>query len=158
MHHADPAEAFDGAGAQARKTCFVLLPNGTATLPPRDGESAADGDAPTVDFDEIYQTIIEPAVEAAGLMPIRSGHINRSGLVQKEMVEQIIKADVALIDVSCANAHVYYQLGVRHTVRRAGTVVMRHERSGENADIGSTRVITYGDTHADRIEQARTVI
>ncbi|MEL6373089.1 MAG: hypothetical protein AAFR04_03905, partial [Pseudomonadota bacterium] len=25
-------------------------------------------------------------------------------------------------------------------------------------DIGSTRVITYGDTHADRIEQARTVI
>ena len=46
-----------------RPLCFVLMPFGTKT---------DAGSGVTIDFDAVYQQMIRPAVEAAGLKPIRA--------------------------------------------------------------------------------------
>lgn len=45
-----------------RPYCFVLMPFGRKT----------DASGRVVEFDQVYGTIIKPAVEEAGLIPIRT--------------------------------------------------------------------------------------
>ena len=49
--------------------CFVLMPFG----------QKPDGQGGIVDFDAVYAQILKPAIEAAGLEPLRSGKIYFAG-------------------------------------------------------------------------------
>lgn len=68
-----------------------------------------------MDFDALWERVIEPAVRAAGLLPVRADE-QAGALILHEMIESLALADVVLADVSIANASVYYEVGVRHGV------------------------------------------
>jgi hypothetical protein len=44
------------------------------------------------------------------------------------MYEQLFKADVVVADLSTANAHALYELGVRHALRPSGTVIVAEDK------------------------------
>lgn len=94
--------------------CFVLMPFGKKT-------NLAGG---IVDFDAVYQDLIAPAIEAAGLQPLRADEEMTGGIIHKPMFERLVLCEYAVADLTIANANVFYELGVRHAVRRHSTVLI----------------------------------
>lgn len=92
--------------------CFVLMPFGRKPA----------GDGRVVDFDAVYTTLIQPAIEAAGLEPLRADQESSGGLIHKAMFERLILCEYAVADLTTANANVFYELGVRHSTRSFTTV------------------------------------
>lgn len=92
--------------------CFVLMPFGTKRDP-------AGG--PAINFDRIYELGIRPAVEQAGLQPIRADEERTGSIIHKPMFERLLLCEYAVADLTTANANVFYELGVRHTARPSAT-------------------------------------
>jgi hypothetical protein len=75
-------------------------------------------------FDAVYRDLIKPAVDAAGLTPLRADEEQAGGIIHKPMFERLILCDFAVADLTTANANVFYELGVRHAVKPATTVLL----------------------------------
>lgn len=113
--------------------CFVLMPFGTKTTP----------SGTTVDFNAVYDELIRPAIVAAGLEPLRADQEISQGVIHKPMYERLILCDYAVADLTGANANVYYELGLRHGVRPATTVLMSAEADKLPFDVGPLRTLPY---------------
>ena len=108
-----PPEA-DPAEDARRPICFVVMPFG---LKP-------DGQGGSVDFDAVHEQLLAPAIREADLDPLRADQELVGGLIHKPMFERLILADYAVVDLTTANANVFYELGVRHAVRPHSTVLV----------------------------------
>jgi tetratricopeptide (TPR) repeat protein len=98
----------------AAPLCFVLMPFGDKT----------DAAGQIIKFDVVYEQIIRPAIEDAGMMPIRADEELTRGIIHKPMYERLILCDFAVADLTTANANVFYELGIRHAVRPGATVLL----------------------------------
>lgn len=94
--------------------CFVLMPF---------GKKPETGGA-TIDFDAVYNELIRPAIETAGLLPLRADEEQAGGIIHKPMFERLILCEFAVADLTTANANVFYELGVRHAVKPATTILL----------------------------------
>lgn len=101
--------------------CFVLMPFGK--------KPAADGRP--VDFDAVYDQLIKPAVVAAGLEPLRADEEMTGGVIHKPMYERLILCEYAVANLTTANANVFYELGLRHAIRSASTVLLFTQGLGQ---------------------------
>ena len=113
--------------------CFVLMPFGRKPIP---GGS-------TVDFDAVYRDLIEPGIRAAGLEPLRADEELAGGVIHKPMYERLILCDYAVADLTGANANVFYELGLRHGIRPATTVLLSAETGRLPFDVGPLRTLPY---------------
>jgi hypothetical protein len=113
--------------------CFVLMPFGRKQ----------DGTGRLIDFDTVYQQIIQPAVTAAGLEPIRADEEQVGGTIHKPMYERLMLCEFAVADVTGANPNVYYELGIRHAVRPSSTVILFAEGTSLPFDIALLRGLPY---------------
>jgi hypothetical protein len=97
-----------------------------------------------IDFDAVYSDLIAPSVEAAGLEPIRADEEMTGGIIHKPMFERLILCDYAVADLTTANANVFYELGVRHAVKKATTVLLFAKGRGQLPfDVRSLRAFPY---------------
>jgi tetratricopeptide (TPR) repeat protein len=94
--------------------CFVLMPF---------GQKPAAGGA-TINFDAVYREMISPAISEAGLEPLRADEEMTGGVIHKPMFERLILCEYAVADLTTANANVFYELGVRHSVRPWSTILL----------------------------------
>ena len=113
--------------------CFVLMPFGRKT----------DATGRTTDFDAVYREIIAPAVQEAGLDPIRADEEKVGGTIHKPMFERLMLCDYAVADITGANPNVYYELGIRHAMRPSSTVILFAEGTTLPFDIALLRGIAY---------------
>jgi len=81
-----------------RPLCFVLMPFGIKK----------DAGGKEIDFDSVYMDLIKPAIEVAGLQPIRADEEMAGGIIHKPMYERLIVCEYAVADLTTANANVYY--------------------------------------------------
>jgi tetratricopeptide (TPR) repeat protein len=97
-----------------------------------------------VNFDAVYTDLIAPAIEAAGLEPIRADNEAVGGLIHKPMYERLILCEYAIADLTTANANVFYELGLRHAARPRSTVLM-YSKDGNQLpfDVGPLRALLY---------------
>lgn len=125
------------AGTDLRRVCFVAMPFGrkTVTNPPPD----APGE---VDFDELWERALRPAIAELGFMPVRAD-IDPGSLVMKDMIERLRFADLVVADVSLPNGNVYYEVGVRHVARETGCVLVAADWSRPAFDVEQFRAIRY---------------
>ncbi|HEY4404221.1 MAG TPA: TRAFs-binding domain-containing protein [Xanthobacteraceae bacterium] len=113
--------------------CFVLMPFGRKT----------DAAGRVTNFDSVYQKLIAPAVEAAGLEPIRADEEKIGGTIHKPMYERLMLCRYAVADITGANPNVFYELGIRHALRPSSTVVLFVEGTVIPFDIALVRGIAY---------------
>ncbi|HCN67653.1 MAG TPA: hypothetical protein DIT03_05145, partial [Candidatus Accumulibacter sp.] len=90
------------------RLCFVIMPFGEK-----------DDHGKLIDFDAVYRELIKPAVESLAqdriqIRCLRCDEVEKSGLIHERMINYILDAEVAVVDISTANPNVYYELGVRH--------------------------------------------
>jgi len=107
------------------------------------GEKADVGNV-TINFDEVYEYLIKPVVEELDLKCTRSDEVTSAGWVHADMLERILKDDVAIVDITTLNPNVFYELGVRHALRRSVTILMRKSGTQIPFDIKGFRVLNYG--------------
>jgi tetratricopeptide (TPR) repeat protein len=135
-----------------RPLCFVLMPFGRKP----------DAAGRTVDFDRVYQDLIAPAVEQADLEPLRADEEMTGGIIHKPMFERLILCEYAVADLTTANANVFYELGLRHAVRKWSTVLIFAEGGSQLPfDVAPLRALPYkltpAGTPAD-VETARAAL
>jgi len=125
----------------ARPLCFVMMPFGKKPDP--------TGGEP-IDFDRVYEAAIRPALEQAELDVIRADEERTGGIIHKAMFERLLLCDYAIADLTCANANVFYELGVRHAVRPATTLVIFGKHHAPPFDVNYVRGMPYdlGDRNA----------
>lgn len=114
--------------------CFILMPFG----------KKPSGSTHVIDFDAVYRELISPAVEQAGLEPLRADEEEGAGIIHKPMFERLVLCDYAVADLTTANANVFYELGVRHAAKPRTTVLLYAEGQGRLPfDVAMLRAIPY---------------
>ncbi len=113
--------------------CFVLMPFG----------SKIDEGGRQIDFDHVYGAIIEPAIRAAGMEPVRADRETEGGFIHKPMFERLMLCDYAVADLTTANANVFYELGIRHGTRPHSTVLVFGQGSRLPFDVAPLRGLPY---------------
>ncbi len=135
------------------KICFVLMPFGRKTV----GETL-------IDFDAVYNDIIEPAVKAARLPeggtldPRRTDRDKFAASISQDMFEYLEYSRFALADITGANPNVFLELGVRYRARESGTVVIRQNDTPIPFDINQIKAFPYSYAPAAAAEQSRRLI
>ena len=84
-----------------------------------------------LDFDRVYADLILPALHQCGIPGGDMGEIVGPGNIREDMFAKIVEAELVICDVSIHNANVFYELGIRHALRRKRTVVIK---GGPTAD------------------------
>jgi tetratricopeptide (TPR) repeat protein len=113
--------------------CFVLMPFG----------KKPDAAGATIDFDAVYREVIAPAIRDAGLEPLRADEEVVGGIIHKPMFERLVLCEYAVADLTTANANVFYELGVRHGVRPASTVLIFGGSARLPFDVAMLRALPY---------------
>ena len=115
---------------------FVIMPYGVRK----------DIDGQDVDFDRVYETVIQPAVTGAGLACIRCDDLLEPGWIPARMLKHILEDRVAVVDTSTWNANVFYELGVRHALKKSVTVLIRRDGTSSPFNIQGLSSVSYGTT------------
>ncbi len=100
-----------------------------------------------IDFDRVEAELIDPALKRLGINGRTTMEILRTGNIRTDMFQALLVADIVIADVSIHNANVFYELGLRHALRRAATVMIRGREGGDKVvfDLFTDRYITYDD-------------
>ncbi len=145
-------------GADFRHICFVIMPFGEKPVANEKGEQR------TVDFDAIYDRIFEPALRAVALPeggtldPRRTDRDFFSGSISQEMFEYLEYSRMALADITGLNPNVFYELGVRHRARQAGTVIFRQLLAKIPFDINQIKAFPYEYEPDDHARESAALI
>jgi hypothetical protein len=78
-----------------------------------------------IDFEHIHTVLIEPALRAVGLGGGTTGEIIEAGNIREAMFGLILEADIVVCDMTIHNANVFYELGIRHALRKKRSVLIR---------------------------------
>ena len=117
-----------------RPLCFILMPFG----------KKPDAGGIMIDFDAVYKELIAPAIQEAGLEPLRADEEMAGGIIQKPMFERLILCEYAVADLTTANANVFYELGVRHAVRPWSTIAIFYSAGARLPfDVADLRALPY---------------
>lgn len=119
--------------AEIRPHAFVVMPF---------GKKKGMNDQP-FDFNAIYKLLIKPAIEAAGFEPFRADEETSSGDILTDMFQELLLADMVVCDLSIDNANAFYELGIRHALRKRGVVHIQAGRAYMPFDIFNVRTLPY---------------
>jgi tetratricopeptide (TPR) repeat protein len=109
-------------------TAFVAMPTGTR--PRADGEP--------IDFDRIRCELLGPALAAAGYAEFRAGDAARA-----DRLQELLVADLVVVDLTVDIPIVWYELGVRHALRARGVALVQGPRPSDPFDVGGDRALVY---------------
>jgi hypothetical protein len=98
-----------------------------------------------INFDAVEETLIQPALKAAGITGGTTGEFSDSGSIHEDMFLELADAEIVIADVSLHNANVFYELGIRHAIRRKTTVLIKTKVDGNDSafDISGYRYVSY---------------
>jgi hypothetical protein len=125
--------------------CFVIMPYGGD-----DGEKRKR-------YLAVFKTIIKPAAEAAGYHAKRSDIDAQPGDVVKDIIKDLARATVVVADLSGWVPNVFYELGIRHVLRKSGTILVFERGSRIPFDLAHVRAVEYGTDFVDVEEYVRQI-
>ena len=92
-----------------------------------------------IDFDAVYAEWLKPALSEAGYEVFRADEERRAGDIRTDMFQELLLADLVVVDLTLDNPNVWYELGVRHALRARGVLLVQSERSYQPFDIYTDR-------------------
>jgi hypothetical protein len=126
------------------------MPFGQRRIPVPDnstGEAAEDRPKPqpcVVDFDNVWDRLIKPALEMAGCDAFRADSEVSAGDIRTDMFFELVTADFVVADISIPNPNVYYELGIRDGVGSRGVFIIDGGWSASRPfDIAQDRSFRY---------------
>jgi tetratricopeptide (TPR) repeat protein len=96
-----------------------------------------------IDFDQVYNDAIKPAILAAGLDAIRGDEERTGGIIHAPMFARLLLSEYVVADLTLANPNVFYELGIRHAARPFTTVPIFANIHPLPFDVAMVRAIGY---------------
>ncbi len=113
------------------KRCFVIMPF-----------SATSDKHTSAYWDAFFYNFIKPSVEKLGYACNRSSA--KPSNIIKEILKELHEADLVLATLADFNANVWYELGIRHVLRK-GTIMIIESDQKIPFDISQYGLIMYQD-------------
>jgi hypothetical protein len=98
-----------------------------------------------LDFERVHNKLIGPALEATRLSGSTTGEIVEAGNIREDMFSLILEADLVICDITIHNANVFYELGIRHALRKRRTVLIKGGATADSTpfDVLTDRYLPY---------------
>lgn len=130
--------------ADKKKQCFVVSPIGK---PGSDNRIHADW---------LLEGIIKPvfAEHYPDFEIVRADTISAPGLIDTQIIEPLLDADLVIADITTLNPNVFYEIGIRHVVQKP-IVHMHLEGESIPFDISIFRSIPFSRTAFHDVERAK---
>ncbi len=93
-------------------------------------------------FDEIYRNLLSPAIQQAGLKPLRADDIFTPGSIMEQIRSAIQQSRVCVVDLTGRNPNVLYELGIAQTLGKP-TILLSQDISDVPFDVKHLRIIRY---------------
>ncbi len=133
--------------------CFVIMGFGIKT-------DFATGRQ--LDLNKSYKILIKPVIESKGLTCIRADEIKHAGSIDLYMYTELLDADIVIADLSTANVNAFYELGIRHALRRRTTIVISEDKLAYPFDLNHVKITNYthlgGAIDYEEVERFRKVL
>lgn len=100
------------------------MPFGVKPGPRNPDGKFSDAKLKTIDFNRVYKELIAPALELAGLESFRADQEESAGDIITDMFQELLVADLVVVDLTVDNPNVWYELGIRHALRSRGVVII----------------------------------
>jgi len=128
-----------------KKKCFVIAPIGE------------EGSKIRERSDQVLKYIIEPSAEECGYETKRADKISEAGIITSQIIEHLIHDDLVIADLTGENPNVYYELAVRHMLKKPFIQLIQ---SGESIpfDLGSTRIIPVDHQNLHSVDNCKKEI
>ena len=96
-------------------------------------------------FNRLYSIIIQGALEKMGYECVRQDMTGQGGHIMTNVIRNIAEADISIVDISDQNWNVAYELGIRHTMTKNGTIIMcrKDQKENEPFDIQGVNILYY---------------
>jgi len=122
--------------------CFVVAPIGP------------DGSAIRARSDQIFNHVITPVAKDCGFEAIRADKISEPGLITTQVIDHLLNDAVVVADLTGNNANVFYELAVRHAIRKPYVQIIQ---KGERIpfDVAGVRTIEIDHTNLDSVATAK---
>lgn len=129
----------------AKKHCLIIGPIGEP------------GSEIRKQSDQLFRHVIRPAVESLGYTPTLAGEISEPGLITNQIIKRIVSDPIVVADLSGSNPNVFYELALRHAVRKPLIQVLR---KGDPLpfDVSGMRTIPFDLSDLDSAAKARSDI
>ena len=115
-----------------------------------------------INFDKVYSDFIKKALEQAGFEVFRADEERRAGEIRVDMFQELLIADLVVVDLSIDNPNVWYELGVRHALRARGIVLIQSKREHQPFDVYTDRRLEYqvkdGIPDPDTVEKDKAAL
>ncbi|WP_035855593.1 TRAFs-binding domain-containing protein [Cryptosporangium arvum] len=98
---------------------FVAMPFGNKLDPDRPHENYQSN--------ATWERLLFPALTDAGYRAVRADSNPQPAVIDAQMIRDLLRADLVVADLATLNPNVLWELGVRHTAQRRGTMVI-HSR------------------------------
>lgn len=127
------------------KSCFVISPIGE------------EGSDTRKRADQVLKHVINPAVEECGYTALRADKMSEPGMITSQVIQRIVDDPLVVADLTGMNPNVFYELAVRHAVRKP---LVQLICKGEKIpfDVAGMRTIPVDHTDLDSVDEARDEI
>lgn len=104
-----------------------------------------DSQGREIDFDRVDRELIGPALALCKFEGGTTQTEESAGNIRADMFALILEADVVVCDITVHNANVFYELGVRHALRKKHTVLIKGSPSADTTpfDLSTDRYLSY---------------
>jgi hypothetical protein len=129
--------------ASASKLCFVVGPLG------------ADDSDVRIHADWLLEEIIQPVMSEFPDFIVRRADLDhRPGLIDAQMINDLLTADLVIADLSGQNPNAFYEIGIRHMAQKP---IIHMQLAGETVpfDVSLYRAIKFSRTRPKDIRTAR---
>jgi uncharacterized protein (TIGR02996 family) len=108
----------------------------------------------------VYQSILAPAAIEAGYTPKRSDIEGAPGSITLDIVRDLADSDIVIADITEGNPNVFLEIGIRHVMRKSGTVHVVDKRYADAIpfDLRNYRAIEYSVNLADIPEVIKSIV
>lgn len=132
--------------AENKKSCFII------------GPIDKPGTEIHIWAKKALKHIIKPAAESCGYNnPLRADEITQPGMITRQVIERLREDDLVVADLSWHNPNVFYELAIRHAVRKPVVQIIR-ELDTLPFDVLNSRTIKYNLQDPDSWVPARDLL
>ncbi|EON74873.1 hypothetical protein ADIS_4668 [Lunatimonas lonarensis] len=121
---------------------FIVRPFKEKTVSQK-SENSDKAESKTINFDKVEELLIQPALRALNLRGGTTGEIFKPGEIRVDMFSLLLLADLVIADITIHNANVFYELGIRHALRKNKTILIWSRIDSIPFDIKGYRYVEY---------------
>ena len=127
------------------KLCFVISPIGDP-----DSETRKRSD-------QILKHVVRPAATSCGYKAVRADEIDKPGMITSQVIQHVVNDALVVADLTERNPNVFYELAIRHALRKPLVQIIR---KGESIpfDVAGTRTIYVDHKDLASVEAAKNDI